>query len=137
MKQAIEPDDALLRRVTNDPNLWTRKEGRLRVSSAAMSPHPEDGLLSVDARKLIPEPSDPLTAPCLDQGAPEDGLAELVTRVVLDLGLSANHDAQPDNPAHVNIKGFETMSAKQAKRAQRELAKKATWIREPAGAAQD
>lgn len=135
MTEEIEPEDALLRRVRNDPNLWTEKEGQLRVSSAAMSPHPEDARLSVDARKLIPDPNDPLTAPCRTEGNADDGLAEFFARVALDLGLAAHHDPQPGDAAHVNLTGFDSMPRKQAKRVQRELAKSATWVREPAGVA--
>ncbi len=134
MTEPIEPDDALLRRVRNDPNLWTEKEGTLRVSSAAMSPHSGDSGLSVDARKLIPDPRDPLTAPCLDEAEGGDGLAELFARVALNFGLSADHEPLPANRAHVNITGFETMTTSRAKRVQKELAKSATWVREPAGA---
>jgi len=136
LTETIESDDALLRRVKDDPNLWTEKGGELRVSSAAMSPHPEDQALSVDVRRLIPDPRDPLTAPSVVAGEVADGVVELFARAAERLGLAVKHEPLPENYAHADITGFDQMRRKEAKRAQRELAKTASWVREPVSAAQ-
>lgn len=106
------------------------------MSSAAMSPHPRDQALSVDVRRLIPDPRNPLTAPSVVAGEAADGVAELFARAAEALGLTVEHDPLRDNRAHAGITGFDQMRPGVAKRAQRELAKSATWVREPASAAQ-
>jgi hypothetical protein len=130
--QEIGGQDVLLRRVPDQPALWTTAEdGTIRPSSAAMKPAGEDGGLSVDVRRLLPDPRNPLSV--LSE-LPSHGLAELRATQVRDQGLEVIHDPLPDNYAHANIVGFGEMSRSQAKRAQKELARAAAWVRMPAGA---
>jgi hypothetical protein len=63
------------------------------------------------------------------------GLAEFFAVVAYDQGLDVLHAPLPDNEAHANVVGFDRMTGNRAKRAQRELAKAAAWVRMPADAA--
>jgi len=121
----IVADDALLRRVV--PGLVTR-QGTVRPTSVVFKPHPDDGAVSVDVRRLLPVPGDPLSVLA---GFPEYGLVELLASTVRGAGLQVFHAPLADNPAHANIVGLADMSRAESKRLQRELAKKAAWVREP------
>lgn len=135
MTEEIADDDALLRRVADNPDLLSRSpNGAIRPSSVSMKPHGTDGRLSVDVRRMLASPSKPedvLTA------HPASGLVEFRALAARDLELVVAHDPLPANRAHANITGFAALSRKQAKRVQRELAKAAVWIRMPAGALHD
>jgi hypothetical protein len=117
--EAVAADDALLRRVANNPHMWTDEEG-IRPSSAAMKPADVDGGLSVSMRRLLENPSEPLSAL---EGHPDGcGLTELHARDAFDLELDVEHTPLPDDFAHANICGFNRFSKSRAKRLQRKLA---------------
>lgn len=135
MSEEISSQEALLRRIPNVPNLWTEgSDGQVRVSSAAMSPSTEDGGLSVNVRRLLECPADPADE-MLGESVDGVGLAEFFASVAYDQGLDVEHAPLPDNWAHANVAGFHQMTRNRAKRAQRELAKAAAWVRMPADAA--
>ena len=124
-----------MRRIPNVPNLWTEgSHGQIRVSSAAMSPSTEDGGLSVNVRRLLDCPADPADE-MLGSSIDGSGLAEFFASVAYSQQLDVEHAPLPDNKAHANVAGFHRMTGNRAKRAQRELAKAAAWIRMPADAA--
>lgn len=125
----IEDDDALLRRVPDNPDLVKRKGAVVRPSSVAFKPSDTDGGISVDVRRLLDDPTDPLAV--LD-GLPTHGLVELRASVVRDNGHTVHHAPLDGNPAHANIILQDGLDKKEQARAQRELALASAWIREPA-----
>lgn len=132
MTEPIDDGDALLRRIPDRPAQWTKRpDGTARPTSAAMKPHSEGGGLSVDVRRLLPDPANPLA---VLEGVPGLGLAEFQAAVPRANGLQVEHTPLEENDAHADIRGFEAMSRKEAKRAQKALAEAAAWIRMPAGA---
>mgnify|MGYP000274084536 CR=1 FL=1 len=80
MSETIDDNDALLRRVADRPgDLWSRQDdGTIRPTSVAFKPHPDDNKVSVELRRLLADPTNPMTA--LDQ-YPEHGLVELVAAI--------------------------------------------------------
>jgi hypothetical protein len=124
----IPADDALLRRVANVPDMVKRIGGLVRPSSVVFKPHPEDGAVSVDVRRLLPVPGNPLSVLA---GFPEHGLVELLASTVRQLGLEVSHVPLPQNPAHANIEGLPDLTKAERKRSQRELALAAAWVRQP------
>ena len=96
-----------------------------------MKPHPEDGRLSVDLRRLLPDSANPMA---VLEGVPGSGLAEFQAAAPRANGLEVEHTPLEENVAHADIRGFEGMSRNEAKRAQKGLAEAAAWIRMPAGA---
>lgn len=131
--EQVKDSDALLRRVPSNPDMWSRgADGSIRPSSAAFAPHPDDLKLSVDMRRLIADPADPCAVLDQDHRA---GLSELFARLPRSLGLDVVHAPLRGNRAHANVDGFEALSRGPRKRVQKELAKGATWIRMPTGAA--
>lgn len=94
-----------------------------------MKPSSEDGGLSVDVRRLLPDPAVPTSV--LEDGS-SLGLAEFTAVVPRDNGLDVDHNPLEGNDAHADIRGFEAMSKKEAKRAQKALAEAAAWIQMPA-----
>lgn len=135
MTEAIDDDDALLRRVADNPYQWKRAaDGSIRPTSPTMKPHSDDGGLSVDVRRLLDDPKQPQSVLA---ELPGHGLVEFRARVPRSHGLAVDHDPLPENYAHGNITGFAELPPKEAKRIQKEMAKAATWVRMPAGAARD
>lgn len=125
----INDEDCLLRRVANRPDLVKRDGDIVRPSSVAFNPAREDGNISVEIRKLLEDPTQPLAV--LSE-FPEHGLVELRAEAPRGLGLEVVHDPLPDNEAHGNIIGLADMARAERKRLTRELALRAVWIREPA-----
>lgn len=132
MTESIDDADALLRRIPDRPAQWTkRSDGTARPTSASMKPSSEDGGLSVDVRRLLDDPTDPTS---VLNGLSEFGLAEFEAAVPRTNGLEVEHTPLSENHAHADIRGFEAMSKKDAKRAQKALAEAAAWIQMPPGA---
>lgn len=133
MTEHIDDGDALLRRIPDRPKeLWTRRaDGTARPTSASMKPSSEDSGLSVDVRRLLPDPAVPTS---VFGGASGLGLAEFAAVVPRTNGLEVEHSPLDGNRAHADIRGFDAMSRKEAKRAQKALAESAAWIQMPAGA---
>ncbi len=133
MTENIEDSDALLRRIPDRPEqLWTKRaDGTTRPTSASMKPSSEDGRLSVDVRRLLPNPTDPTSVLGVEAGL---GLAEFAAAVPRANGLEVELSPLEQNEAHADIRGFDVMSKKQAKRAQKALAEAAAWVQMPAGA---
>jgi len=129
----IEGTDALLRRIPDRPEqLWTKRaDGTTRPTSASMKPSSEDGGLSVDVRRLLPDPTDPISVLGGEAGL---GLAEFPAAVPRANGLEVEHTPLEGNDAHADIRGFDEMSRNEAKRAQKALAEAAAWVQMPAGA---
>ena len=131
-EESVVPDDALLRRVPDQtPSMWKQDEEGIRPTSAAMKPSQRDAGLSVDIRRLLPDPAQPTTVLA---EFPTHGLAEFRASVPIGLGLEVHHAPQDDNAAHANVVGFDGFSKSQAKRLQKRLAEAAVWIQMPAGA---
>lgn len=129
--EAIADDDYLLRRIPDQPEqMWTRRDGMLRPSSAAMKPASEGGGMSVDVRRLLGG-APPLSVLAGREG---DGLVEFQAKVPRDLGLDAIHTPLPDRYSHADVVGFSGLEPAEAKRARRELAKRAAWVQNPASA---
>lgn len=130
----IGDGDALLRRVANRPNMVKREGDVVRPTSAVFNPAREDGGVSVDVRRLLADPSDPVSV--LDS-TPEHGLVELRAAVPRGLGLDLDvvHAPEPGNPAHANIVGLPELQKAARKRASRELALACAWVRQPGLAA--
>lgn len=124
----IEDEDSLLRRVANSPDMMKRDGDVTRPSSAAFKPHDEDGAVSVDVRKLLANPAEPLSVLA---DLPEHGLVEIYAGKVREVGLDAVHEPLPKNPAHGNIIGLGAMGKSGQRRAQRELALAAVWVCQP------
>lgn len=122
----VGDDDSLLRRVANRPAMIKRDDGRL--SSAAFKPHDEDGAVSIDIRKLLPDPRRPLDVLA---DLPEHGLVEVFARKVHEVGLQVVHAPLQENPAHGNIIGLAALDKPSRRRAQRELALAAVWVCRP------
>ena len=132
MTEPIDDNDALLRRVADNPHQWKQyPDGSIRPTSPTMKPHSEDGGLSVDVRRLLADPRQPESVLA---ELPDHGLVEFRARVARAHGLDVDHDPLPENPAHGNITGFAALLPKEAKRIQKEMAKAATWVSMPAGA---
>lgn len=132
-REEIADEDRLLRRIPDQPErMWTRAGGRLRPSSAAFKPSEADGGLSVDVRRLLPDPATPTLV--LDV-TPDAGLIELRAANARELELEVVHTPQRDHYSHADVIGFARLEKAAAKRAQRELAKRAVWVQEPASAA--
>jgi len=112
--EEVEDGDALLRRVPNQPSMFTRKGGTLRPSSGAFQPTRADDGVSLD-----------------------DGLVELLARVPREHALDVHHTPQEENPAHADIIGWRKFPREVQKRKQRELARSCVWIREPAAQSAD
>lgn len=124
----IEDEDALLRRVANRPNMVKQDGGVFRPTSAAFKGAKADGGLSVDVRRLLPDPTRPETAV---DAFPEHGLVELRAGSVRELDLEVLHDPIAENYAHGNIFPTDGMSRAAQGRACRELALKCVWVRQP------
>lgn len=118
--------DALLRRVPAQPSMINTDRGT--PSSAAFSPSSEDRGISVWIRRLLDEPTDPIAV--LDNAL--DGLAELWAQVAFGVGMDVVHVPLEGNYAHGNIYAPAAWSKSQVKRACKELAGDAAWVREPA-----
>ena len=127
----IKDDDALLRRVANKPNMFKHEGAVVRPSSAAFKPAGQDGGISVDVRRLLPDPSDPLSPL---EGLPEHGLVELRATVPRANGHDVVHAPLKDNDAHANIFPAAGLGKADQRRAQREMALASVWIRQPSGA---
>ena len=128
----ISDDDWLLRRVPNVPNMVKRDGELVRPTSVVFKPHSVDGAVSVDVRRLLPAPGDPLT---VLEDFPEHGLVELLAGAVTSAGLTVSHAPVPGNHAHANIEGLGALTKAEQKRSQRELALAAAWVRHPGVAA--
>ena len=98
MTEHIDDGDALLRRIPDRPEeLWTRRaDGTARPTSASMKPSPEDGGLSVDVRRLLPDPAVPTS---VLEGASGLGLAEFAAVVPRANGLEVEHSPLDGNRA--------------------------------------
>lgn len=133
MTERIDDVDALLRRIPDRPEqLWTtRADGTPRPTSVSMKPSSVDGALSVDVRRLLPDPTDPISVLGDHAGL---GLAEFAAAVPRAGGLEVEHTPLEGNDAHADIRGFDEMSRSEAKRAQKALAEAAAWVQLPAGA---
>lgn len=94
-----------------------------------MRPHSEDGALSVDVERLLPDPS--ASTSILDR-FPDHGLVAFLAGVPIDAGLVVNHAPLNDRVSHADIVGMAEMSKSAAKRVQRELALAADWVVRPA-----
>lgn len=129
----ITGSDVLLRRIPDLPEeQWIRGgNGVVRATSAAMKPTDDDGCLSVDVRRLLPDPGDPCS---VLERFPNQGLCEFLAQVARDLDLRVDCDPIPGNPAHACISGFDAFSEKVAKRKRKDLALACVWIRMPASA---
>ena len=125
----IEDEDALLRRVANKPDMVKRDGQAVRPTSAVFKPASEDGGISVDVRKLLVDPTEPLSV--LTE-TPEHGLVELRARVPRANQLDVVHTPQAGNPAHADIVNLGDLSRPLQKRARRELALASVWVRQPA-----
>lgn len=124
----IRDEDALLRRVPDQPSMISRQAGTVRPTSGAFQPARVDGGLSVDIRRLLADPR----APELVLGnRPEDGLVELLARVPRGAGLDVEHAPLATNAAHANVLGWDRFSRTARKRIQRELALATAWVRQP------
>ncbi len=98
MNENVEDDDALLRRVADKPDLWKRTDdGTVRPTSVAFKPHNADGGVSVELRRLLPDPTAPLSV--LDSFSTH-GLAELFAAAVRSVGLDVVSDPLPESAAH-------------------------------------
>ena len=128
--EEIADRDLLLRRIPDQPAMWTRKGGQVRPSSAAMQPSETDGGLSVDVRRLLPNPTIPTSV--LGEH-PEHGLVEFSARVPRELDLEVVHDPLPDRCSHANIAGFPGDRAAHL-RVRRTIAKRSVWVKMPPGA---
>lgn len=124
----VQDEDSLLRRVANSPNMMKREGEVTRPSSAAFKPHDEDGAVSVDIRKLLVNPGEPMDVLA---ELPEHGLVEIYAGKVREVGLDVVHQPLPQNPAHGNIVGLQGMGKSGQRRAQRELALAAVWVCQP------
>jgi len=132
-REEIVDEDALLRRIPDQRgNMWTRKNGRLRPSSAALKPSDSAAGLSVNVRRLLPNPSDPASA--LGKRM-DDGLVEFPAAVPRAAGLDVMHAPLPDRYSRANVIGWAQLDKPAAKRIQRELALRAAWVKHPASAA--
>lgn len=125
----IDDEDCLLRRVANRPDLVKRDGDVVRPSSVAFRPAGLDDKISVEIRKLLKEPSDPLST-LADH--PDHGLVEFRAGLPRSLGLDVEHDPLPDNDAHGNIVGLGGLARSERKRLSREMALRAVWVRQPA-----
>jgi hypothetical protein len=125
----IDDEDCLLRRVANRPDLVKRDGGVVRPSSVAFRPAGEDDKISVEVRRLLENPSDPLSTLA---DYPDHGLVEFRAGVPRGLGLDVEHDPLPGNNAHGNIVGLSGLARPERKRLFRELALHAVWVRQPA-----
>ncbi len=133
-REPIADDDWLLRRILDQPErMWTRQEdGALRPSSAAFKPAQVDGGLSVDVRRLLPDPSNP-TSVLDDQH--DSGLVEFNAAQARKASLDVVHTPLTERYSHADVVGFAGLAKPVAKRLQRELAKRAVWVKHPASAA--
>ena len=125
----IDDPDCLLRRVANHPDLVKRDGGVVRPSSVAFRPANEDDKISVEIRKLLEEPANPLSTLAEH---PDHGLVEFRAELPRSLGLDVEHDPLPGNHAHGNIVGMSELARSERKRLSRELALRAVWVRQPA-----
>lgn len=133
MTELIADDDALLRRVKDHPGaLWILDDnGRKRPTSGAMKPATTDGGVSVDVRRLLDDPTEPLSSL---EGDLDAGLVEFRASVPRLLGLAVEHMPIAANPAHANVFGFEKLSRSKSQRVRKTLAERAVWVKEPASA---
>lgn len=133
--EEIDDEDWLLRRILDQPEaMWTRKDGVLRPTSAALKPSEADGALSVDVRRLLAEPARPTSA--LGEGG-DDGLVEFRAAEPRRRGLEVEHAPLEGRYSHANVVGFSELEKKDHLRIRRELAKLVAWVREPASAAHE
>jgi hypothetical protein len=131
-REPIADEDWLLRRIPDQPErMWTRKSGVLRPSSAALKPPDVDSGLSVDVRRLLPDPSVPTSALGDREG---DGLVEFQAAEPRAAELDVIHTPLPDRYSHADVTGWEQLEKAVAKRFRRELAKRAIWVKQPASA---
>lgn len=132
LREAIADEDWLLRRIPDQPEqMWTRKGGLLRPSSAALKPSSVDQGLSVDVRRLLPDPAAPTT---VLEDRHDDGLAEFQAAMPRAAGLDAVHTPLPRRYSHADVVGFERLEKPVAMRFRRELAKAAVWVKQPGSA---
>jgi len=134
-RQPIEDDDALLRRIPDqNPQMWITRNGVTRPTSAAMNPSSDDGGLSVDVRRLLADPTQPLS---VIAGLPSHGLVEFHAKLPRDLGLDVEHQPLPQRPSHANVVRFPE-DDKARHRVRQRLAKSSrlAWVQMPAGALQ-
>jgi hypothetical protein len=133
LTEPIADEDALLRRVKDHPGkLWIlEQDGTKRPTSGAMKPAASDDGLSVDVRRLLEDPADPLSSLAGDSDA---GLVEFRANVPRLLGLDVEHAPTAVNPAHANVVGLEHLSRSKSQRARKTLAERAVWVKEPASA---
>ncbi len=110
--------------------MWTRKGGSVRPTSASLQPSEEDAGLSVDVRRLIPDPAEP-TSVLGDH--PLHGLVEFTAGLVRQLDLEVEHVPLPGRYSHANVIGFPSGTA-ESLRVRRNLATKAVWVQMPPGA---
>lgn len=131
-REPIADEDWLLRRILDQPErMWTRKGGVLRPSSAAFKPSSEDQGLSVDVRRLLPDPAAPTSALGSQQDA---GLVEFQAATPRAAGLDVIHTPLPSRYSHADVVGFERLEKPVEKRFRRELAKGVVWVKQPATA---
>lgn len=126
----IDNDDALLRRIPDQPSMWTRKGGGVRPTSASLQPSDDDGGLSVDVRRLISDPAAPTSV--LGEH-PLHGLVEFAAGAVRQLDLEVEHAPLSGRYSHANVTGFPAGTA-ESLRVRRNLAKTAVWVQMPPGA---
>ncbi len=132
-REEIADEDWLLRRIPDQPErMWTRTGGRLRPSSAAFKPSAAGSGLSVDVRRLLPDPREPVSV-LGDQH--DSGVVEFKAAEPRTAGLDVVHTPLPERYSHADLVGFATLAKPAAKRLQRELAKRAVWVKQPASAA--
>lgn len=130
--EKIDDADWLLRRIPDQQErMWTRAGGVLRPSSAALKPAQLDGGLSVDVRRLLPDPAAPASVLGDRHG---DGLIEFRAAYPRAAGLDVLHSPLPDRYAHADVVGFQRLAKPAEKRFRRELAKAAVWVQQPQSA---
>jgi hypothetical protein len=130
--ETIADDDWLLRRIPDQPErMWTRTGGALRPSSAALKPAQTDGGMSVDVRRLLPDPREPLT---VLEGQNDSGLIEFRAQQPRNAGLDVVHSPLPNRYSHADVVGLDSLNKPVAKRFLRELAKQAVWVKMPTSA---
>jgi hypothetical protein len=131
-REPIADEDWLLRRIPDQPEqMWTRKRGVLRPSSAALKPAGENRGMSVDVRRLLDDPSNPASALSDRQ---HDGLVEFQAAIPRQAGLDVAHTPLPERYSHADVLGFEKLAPAQSLRFRRELARQAAWVKLPASA---
>ncbi|MDP9370482.1 MAG: hypothetical protein M3Q03_19805 [Chloroflexota bacterium] len=100
----IRGDDELLRRLA--PKNSFKRDRRTPTRGAFKTGAEYDRQISVQVRRLLPNPHDPLTV--LGSERRDWGLGSLRAKDVIDLGFSVEMDPKEGDPAHALILGETT-----------------------------